>query len=92
MIFVLHLFSSTEKEASYMQKQRCILFFSFYPDREITENPFTVTKKILQKEKFPARAWASAKCYCGNKISLPALVANHNVEFGSSSLLAQLAI
>ena len=70
----LCLFSSTEEEASYMQKVIThfgFLVLWFHPDREITEKSFYCHGKYFAEENFHAPAWTSVKCYCGNKTGNP---------------------
>ena len=69
------------------------LVFSFHPDREITENLFTVTENILRKKTFVHPLGLRRNVIAGTKWAipsgqygfiLPARVANHSAEFGSS--------
>ena len=82
------LFSSTEKEASYLQKWRRVSVFSFSSSipTEKLQKIFLLSRKIFVKENFRAPASTSAKCYCGNKTGNPERALSlHLARSGSQS-------
>ena len=102
-----YIFSSTEKEASYMQKCKSDNAFRFprflVPSQQRNHGKyFYCHGKYLAKENFRAPAWTSAKRYCENKTGNPEQAVSlnlarsgsqsHSAGFGSSCPLAELAI
>ena len=66
------LFSSTEKEASYLQKCWCVSIFSFsssIPSEKSQKILLSSRKIVFAKENFRAAVWNLAEFYCGNKVN-----------------------
>ena len=103
MIFVLVYFRALKRKPVICKSDNALRFSRFLvPSRQRNHRKsFYCHGKYFAKENLRAPAWTSAKYYCGNKTAipsgqyrsiLPARVANHSAEFGSSYSLAELAI
>ena len=79
--------SSTFSSVSLYSFSLTLPVFSFYPDREFTENHLYFHGKHSAGKNFSAPAWTSTKLYCGNKTGKPEQAVTLHLARSSSQSL-----